>query len=152
MDFLDEGEAVERANVELREEMLRYNVITDSDDRYALAHLLIKEDRKMIVPVYIDENDPDGLPLFATMYKHEKAVELHVYTSCLYIPPECPAENVSFYPFLDLLDGILANGEVSIMRIDSGSEHGVGVFFKDGELRIFRLKRMEDYIAGTGSL
>ena len=146
--MLPEGEAVELANEKLREEMLRYNLITDTNDRYDLAMALMEPERKVIVPTYPDPIDPDGMPTFGTMYKHKKGIELYVYTSVTLIPESCDAPDVMFYPLTDLVASLMADGEVSILRIDPGTEHGVGMLFENGRPSLFRLKRVEDHLEG----
>lgn len=144
METGTEGEEVERANVTLRHEMLRYNTITDTDDRYAVLCALMDPVRKMVVPVHLDRDDPDAKPRFASMFKHDKGVELHVYTSVLFIPEACTAETVSFYPFNKLMMDVLEDREVRIFLIDPGTDHGVGFLIDEEGPALFRLKRAED--------
>ncbi len=148
MDDDNESEEVERANVVLREEMLRYNVITDTDDKYPVMQKLAKS--KMLVPVHEDEADPDALPSYGTLYGDDKGKQLFVYTSVLLIPADCPAQGVSFIPFLELVVHLYDQGDIKAIRIDPGTNHGVGILFeKDGPV-LFRLKRVEDYLAEKG--
>ena len=150
MEDTDEGTQVELANVELRQAMLRYNAITDSEDPTELAMLLAQEDRKMIVPVHRDANDPDGFPEYGSMFKHEKGVDLHVYTSVLRIPESCDAQDVTFYPFLDLIDDLMERGDMCVLHIDPGTDHAVGFHFYLGTPRMFRLKYVEELLKQDG--
>ena len=140
----DEGAIVELANVALREEMLRFNVLNDTNDRYPVLRLLTDPDRKLVVPVHLDPNDPGAMPRFASMFKHDKGVELHVYTSVMFIPEACPADTVMFYPFNSLVMDVWQDGEVKIFLIDPGTEHGVGFLIDEEGPNMFRLKRAED--------
>ena len=92
METETEGEEIERANMVLREEMLRYNVITDAVDPFDMMLVMVQS--KMLLPVIADPEDPEGLPLYATLYKHEKGVELYVYTTAQLIPPSVEADSV----------------------------------------------------------
>ncbi|MEO7081620.1 MAG: hypothetical protein ABIY71_08835 [Flavobacteriales bacterium] len=144
MSDRSESEQVELANVALREEMLRYNVITDSADKYALVRKLAL--CKVLVPVFPNTEDADEMPIFGTLYKHDKGVELYVYTSVTLIPDTCEAPVVVFYPIVDLIKDIITQGEITVLRVDPGTDHGVGFLFKNGQPAMFRLKRMEDML------
>ncbi|MEO8066655.1 MAG: hypothetical protein ABI599_03070 [Flavobacteriales bacterium] len=137
----DEGIAVEQENVALREEMLRFNVITDTDDKIPVLSLLVQ--RKMVVPVHGGMEDPDEWPLFATLYKHEKGKELHVFTSVLHIPESCDAPGVVFYPLVDLLDDAMKHG-IRMLLIDPKTPHGVGFVIDEEGPQLFRLGYIED--------
>ncbi len=140
-----EDEHVERENVELRKEMLRYALITDTEDKFELVLRLVRS--KLLVPVIEDGSDPDDPYAYATMYEGEKGKQLFVYTSVLLIPEECGFTGASFVPFVNLLQHLEECGDVNVLRIDSGAEHGVGILLdKDGP-QAFRLKRVEDYLA-----
>ena len=86
-------------------------------------------------------------PRFGTMYKHDRGIELHVFTSITLVPKTCEAPGIVFYPFVDLNMDIMAKGEVSVLRVDPGTDHGVGFLFKSGKPSMFRLKRMEELLA-----
>lgn len=141
----EEADGIEAANVALRKEMLRYNVITDGHDRYMLGRMLALS--KMLVPVVENKADPEAKPQFGTMYKHEKGIELHVFTSITLVPEACAAEGIVFYPFADLLADMIAAGKVTVLRVDTGTDHGVGFVIKGGKPSMFRLKRIEDRLA-----
>ena len=126
--------------------MLRYNLISDSVDPYPVARMLIQPDRKVIVPVYINSEDPDGPPEYGSLYKHEKGVELLVFTSVMLIPEDNEAPGVCFCPMMDLMESILEEGEVTVIRIDPGTDHGVGFLIKNGKPSMFRLKGVEEYM------
>lgn len=141
----EEAAGIESDNVALRKEMLRYNVITDGHDRYMLGRMLAVS--KMLVPVFENKADPDAKPQFGTMYKHEKGIELHVFTSVTLVPETCEAQGIVFYPFATLLSDMIADGKVTAMRVDPGTDHGVGFLITDGKPTMFRLKRIEDRMA-----
>ena len=145
----DGSDEVELKNVALREEMLRYNVITDSEDKYTLARQLAV--CKVLVPVFPNEEDADGMPLFGSMYEHDKGIELHVYTSVTLIPDSCDAPDVMFYPFAELLLDIIDKSDVTVLRVDPETDHGVGFLFKDGKPTMFGLRRMEDLMKHRSS-
>jgi hypothetical protein len=143
MEDLEEGMHVEKDNVAIREAMLLYNTITDSEDKWGLMLRFMEAGTKVLVPVYEDEDDPDGLPEFGSMYKHEKGVELHVFTTVTLIPEEIDAPGVCFYTLWELLRDAAAAGEVDIIRMDPGTPHGVGFYFEAGVPNMFRLPRVE---------
>ncbi len=141
-NFEAESKEVEQDNVALRAEMLRFNVITDTEDRYALASLLVT--RKVVVPVYGGQEDPEEWPTFATLYKREKEVELHVFTSVLNIPETCDAPGVVYYPLADLVGDAQKHG-VTLLLIDPKTPHGVGFLLSEnGRPHLFRLAWIED--------
>lgn len=147
MGTSEEGQQTEKDNVELRKEMLRYNLITDHDDKYTLVKALFTA--TVVVPT-VPNDDPDGMPLFGSMFKHSNSVELHVFTSAGSIPESNASPDVVYYPFAELMDDILADGEVTMVRIDPGTDHGVGIMIKDGQPHLFRQKRVEDYMREQG--
>jgi hypothetical protein len=139
----EEGVQVEKANVELRQAMIRYNSITDHTDRYELASTLVQ--KKLMVPVHLSE-DPDKRPVIASMVKGANGVIFDVYTSSLQIPENCKAEDIAFVPFVDLLQDICADNEMAFLRIDPDADHGVGFMFTDGTPQMFPMKRVKAYM------
>ncbi|QQR84893.1 MAG: hypothetical protein IPJ76_09680 [Flavobacteriales bacterium] len=148
MDQFDQDMQAEKANVELRKVMLRFNLITDDEDRYPLAKALFAA--KVVVPLLQNEDDPDGLPFYGSMFKHANGVEFHVYTSVQFIPERITAPDVSYYPFVELMENILADSAVTMVRIDPGTDHGVGILIENGQPFLFRQKRVEDYMRERG--
>lgn len=43
---------------------------------------------------------------------------------------------------------VIAQDEVNILRIDTGTDHGVGFIIENGVPTPFRLKRVLDYLEG----
>lgn len=140
---MDEGAQVERDNIAIRQAMLLYNSVTDSEDKYTLVHTFAMSNTKVVVPVNVDEDEPEGMHYFATIYKHEKATELHVYTSATLIPETCEAQLVHLMPLVDLLMDLKDDGDVDIVHLDPGTPHGVGFYLSGEKPQMFRLPPAE---------
>jgi hypothetical protein len=139
---MDEGAQVELDSIAIRQAMLLYNTVTDSEDNYTLVRTFAVSNTKVVVPVHVDEDEPE-MPYFATLYKHEKATELHVYTSATLIPETCESELVNLMPLVDLLMDLKDDGDVDIVHVDPGTPHGVGFFLSGDRPQMFRLPLAE---------
>ncbi|MEZ4791550.1 MAG: hypothetical protein R2811_16245 [Flavobacteriales bacterium] len=129
---------VEQDNRLLRAAMLRYTDTETSDHRDQLKDLLTTA--QLMIPITRGAEGRNRVPEFGTMYNCEKGAELHVFTSVLMIPDSCSAEEVLFCPFRLLNHSLIADGGVGILRLDPGSDHGVGFLFRPGGQQMFALK------------
>ena len=141
----NEGREVELANVELREEMLRFCKQPDAN-RVTLGMLLLTTGKKAVVPVRRSELVSAKRLMFGSLFKAGNRLELFVYTSVLHIPVSCETDDVCFYPFMDLFTDIAEHGDVEILRIDPGTPHALLVHFMNGKPSLYSERRVHAHI------
>jgi len=138
---LDRVVRIERENMGLRAAMLRFTETQARCDRELLVKRLATA--QLMIPIVRTKEEVGGSPRFGSLFQCDGHQELHAYTSARMLPGDSGTEAVMVCPFTELDHSLVADGGVGILRLDPGTEHGVGFLFEPGWQWMFPLRRVE---------
>lgn len=139
-------------NSDLQAAMARFNLITDSEDRYDLAYHLVVNGRELLIPIRFPNGSPEVMEL-VTLYQWPESTVLHVYTAPELVPALPEGAAAVPYAYLSLLD-LCKEENIGTMLIDYDQAHCIMVHFEEGQPSLHSWKRFKEALAlmegGTG--